>query len=723
MSTIRYEFVAAGYQSVVGAYQSISKAAREASRDASALGAAQERAARAPAARASRGASDAEKQAAVQERMAERVAKRSADMKIREEERAAAYVYKIQQRYFNQQQREEEQAARRRAQEYERQGEKIRAAFRLPSRGDTLGTGVAGLAGKAMFGVGGAVLGGAMAAGGAFMGITGAAARESMQLQDIATRIAINARGSGEKLVDPTVLRKEFENAAIANPGVKATDVAEGVASYVAKTGDLASARASLGTFATLASASGSSVKDVSGAGAELFQKFKINNSTEMQKSLAALYFQGKSGAFELSEAAALFPRVGAAGQRFGLGEGAGAVKTLGGFMQLARSATGSGEEAATAVEAMFRALLKEKKVKDLVFEKGSNTKTRALTESIPAIIAKYKGSLPAMQDIFDDRGIRAVSPLISAFNEARNSTKGTEAEKTAAGIKALQEAIEKAINAPGEWSEVVQDAATAQRTSSSTLTAAWEKVKAVVGDRFAPKIAEILGKIAADPKAIDLFIAAVGHAAEALDAFAHYAQKLGLIKGETPTEVAANAQKRIAEIDKELGGMTGKLTPEQERQQRLLITERSMLAEKSATAFQDALAGASDERQALVRQAFIQRMVAAGKQDSVGRAASQEMAETLFDEARARPFDDRDFARGGVVLSLLNDKQRAELQGLQGYEQGAGGYAGFDPQGMVTAAKAIEAAGLKAAEAISKAKPNGTLTGHGEGKGAASQT
>ena len=75
---------------------------------------------------------------------------------------------------------------------------------------------------------------GAVGVGASMLGVVGQAAREGIRLQDIAARLSINARGAGEKGADATALRREFENAAIANPGVKAADVAAGAAGFVA---------------------------------------------------------------------------------------------------------------------------------------------------------------------------------------------------------------------------------------------------------------------------------------------------------------------------------------------------------------------------------------------------------------------------------------------------------------------------------------------------------
>ena len=493
MPTVQYRFVATGHDSVASAFKGILAMAQQTSKGVAAAVQQTERVARV-ASGATRGATDA----------TERAAKKAADAKAREEQKSLAYVARIRERHFAEQQKQEERAAARKAredqrnaahvagikqryfEEQQRKEEKMeRANARI--RDARIKTVVGISKDAALAGVG---------FGASLLGVVGQAAREGVQLQDISTRLSVNARGAGEKGVDPTVLRREFEAAALANPGVKATDVAAGAAGFVAKTGELGVARRFSSTFATVASASGASVEDISNAAADLFQKFDITSIEDMRSALAALTFQGKAGAFEIKDAAAQFAKMSAAASRFGVTKGAEGVKILGGLTQIARSATGSPEQAATAVEATFRQLVsKSKEIQGMgvhVFEKGSKSKTRDVRDVLTETIAKSKGSLPKLQEIFGDEGIRGISPLISAFNEAKGKATGTEAEKTAAGMAAVRAAFAKAIDAPGDWAEIVKDAAQAQGSASAQLDAAWESIKAAVSHEAVPALQKI---------------------------------------------------------------------------------------------------------------------------------------------------------------------------------------------------------------------------------------
>jgi len=386
-------------------------------------------------------------------------------------------------------------------------------------------------------------------AGGAAMGLTLAAGRDIARLNSAATRLSIGARGAGEAGVDPAQLRREFEQVAVASPGVKAADVAEATQGFVSKTGDLGAARQFAGTFATVASATGGDVQDIANAAADLFQKFDIKSIDDMRSALAALTFQGKSGAFELKDAASQFGKLSAAAQRFGLDRGAKGVATLGGLTQIARSATGSPEQAATAVEAMFRQIVAKSgdlhKIGVDVFKDKGHTQTRDIRDVLVDSISKSGGNLVKLQDIFGEEGIRGISPLVSAFNSARNSAVGanggaaTEEEKTAAGVRALRVALENAIDAPGDWAEVVKDAAAAAKDPANQMTAAWEQFKSAI-----------------DPVVAD----ALPHLANAITTTASAIEKvLGVVlpgKGhdKTHTEQLTDAQNALSAFDKQNG-------------------------------------------------------------------------------------------------------------------------------------------------------------------------
>ncbi len=509
---------------------------------------------------ASKGASAAEKaaakSAAAQAKSAEKAAaaeEKAAKKAADAHSRALDHVAQLRSRFETQQER---LAARGAAAEQ-------RASERATSRRNSA---VGSIAKESAVGTIGAAAGA--------LGLVGAAAQEGMRLQESSNRLSISARGAGEKGADATTLRREFEAAAADAPGIKAADIAEGVQGFVAKTGDLESGRKFASTFATAASATGSNVGDIANAAADISQKFDIKGVEEMKDALAALTFQGKKGAFELKDAASQFAKMSAAAERFGLSKGTTGLKTLGGLTQIARSATGSPEQAATAVEAMFRQLVGESgKLKAMgvdVFKAGTNnTQTNDVRDVITSAISKSGGSLPKLQKIFGEEGIRGISPLISTFNEAKGKATGTEAEKTAAGITALREALASAIDAPGDWAEVVKDAAAAQKDSSAVLDSAWERLKAQVSESVIPALSKIVPKLAGMEGAIEPAIVVFDALVEAGGLVVDLFKFLGLIhpKVLTPGEQLQKNKKDLDSFNERFNARNHLATPEETKE------------------------------------------------------------------------------------------------------------------------------------------------------------
>lgn len=341
--------------------------------------------------------------------------------------------------------------------------------------------------------VGRAALGVAGAAAGAIIGATtavsSAAVRQQVTLEEKSRRLAIQSRKAGETVTDPRQIAAKAQQVAIDVGGTTAESVIDAMSLFVQRTGRFDLADAMAGTFATAARATGAQADEIAGAAADLFQKFDITSIEEMQDAMAALTFQGKKGAFELKDAAAQFPKLAAAAQRLGGFQGAEGVRQLGGLTQIARASTGSPEEATTALEAVFSALTTKQKPLGRAGVDVFDPKTGAardittlLTDVITKVggsdIAKKKGELA---QIFGRRGIRALSPLIAAYAKAQ--TEGKNAQEAVTAV------LNEAIDAPGTWNDVVEDAAIANKSLSAQLTTAWESIVAASGGTLTPAI------------------------------------------------------------------------------------------------------------------------------------------------------------------------------------------------------------------------------------------
>lgn len=560
MADIRYQFMAVGADGVAGSFRTIEQSAVRSKTAVEALFASM----RGGAPKFNLGAMGGT-EAYARRAGGEREVLASIRREEQERERSVRHVAGIKERYFLAEQRREEQQRQR----YETQ--EAQAAARVAASRER-----SSWAGRLAKGAGRV---GFEAAGGAAMAVTGAtvmAARQAYQLEEAATRISINARQAGQEFIDPRVLRREFQDTAQASPGISAIDVADAVQQFITVTGDLDTARKSQKTFATVASATGSSVGDVAQAAAALSQQMGIKSEGQMKEVMAALIAQGKSGSFELRDAASLFPRLAAAGAGFGVEKSAEGVKTLGALTQVARSATGSGEQATTAVENIFTNLkMKSGKLQGMgvqVFNDNGTSRNIVdiLTESVAKVGGKDLAKKQAgLQQIFGEQGGRAINPLVSTYIDtftAQLKGGAKEQDAIAEATKAVRKKMTDFIDGAGDWKEVTKDAGRAQESATAKLTAAWEGLVAASSDDLVPALADFAKALPALMPAIAAVIQGFGLMAEGA---AQFLDKLGLGKKETPYERENNANKALEAFD--VGHGSAPLTPTE-------VAERSKL-------------------------------------------------------------------------------------------------------------------------------------------------
>lgn len=327
---------------------------------------------------------------------------------------------------------------------------------------------------------------------------------EALKLDEAIRRLAVSARGPGEAGRDTEQLRKQFVRTGM-DTGMAPEGVVAGVQQFVTKTGDIDTALQNMRNFATVAQATGASVEDVASTAADLAQKFDIKSAKDMGDALAVLAFQGKKGAFELRDMAAQFPEMAAAAQRAGL-KGVGGMRTLGGLAQIARQSTGSGAEASTAVQMMMTQLTNKsgelhsgealggKRVD--VFQGGDPTKdARDLPTVLAEVISKSNGNMEQLSKLFDVRGIRAVSPMITAYQEASAQAGGGKKGEEA-GKNAVLAMIEDAAKSSGKFADVQKDAADVMQASSIKLEMALVELKQAFAEELMPIVVQLIPRL-----------------------------------------------------------------------------------------------------------------------------------------------------------------------------------------------------------------------------------
>jgi hypothetical protein len=503
VSDVRYRFIASGQSDVVGAFRSVTSAAKESAASAMRSGKAGADGARAATRELAQEAAIAKKLTSIRQAEANATLKSSRDAgkafdaKLKAQQKATADYEKNLRKEVSVFEREE-----KRKQDILERQTKQRQKLESRANAQIVNDRIATMGRIADRVVGGAV----SAVGSRITDMIGTSLTGSLQLSAIANRVSINARGAGKEGASPQQLQREFENVALSTPGIKATDIAEAAQAYVDLTGDLDTARANMQSFATVASATGAEVKDVATAAASLGAKFNVKSVKDMQLVMAAITFQGKGGAMTMKDVAAQFQKLAASAAAFNIGKGPEAVGVLGGLTQIARTASKSPQQAGTAVENVFRQLTAKSSLlrKSGVHVYDKQGHSRDIRDILTEIISQVGGAdlekkKAGLVDIFGAQGYRAISPLISAYEAAASGKTGKSAQDAgAAGVRAT---LDKFISTASSWSELQKDAAQAQNTTSARVTAAMEQLQQVVGEKVVPALLPLIDKF---PELVD---------------------------------------------------------------------------------------------------------------------------------------------------------------------------------------------------------------------------
>lgn len=613
MGAEEYVFTSSGHEQLKSVFRSIGEAAQQsANRSAKAWSASGRkltdlerlalrvaRAQQQTAQKEARAQQQAARQAGRVAEQAERAKTRAVEQAIRERGRleAAANRRRIKA------ETDAQLVAMRRVEQLRRANERRRSGF---------GSAILGLGGSAVRGIAGSAM--ALGAGGLALGLYagGKLVRESIGLQQRATRIAVQGGG------DPRKLQQTIEAAAVTTPGARADDIAAGVERFVSRTGDVEAAQKFAKTMAEISVATGTAAEDVGDAMSGLFTTMEVKTPEEMRKAMAALAVSGKRGALEIKDLAEEMPRLAAAAKRFGLPGGAESVAVLGGIAQLSMKATGDPARAITGTEAMLRQITaKSPELKRMgvnVFDKAGNA--RDLRTLLPEIIAKVGGKdmvakRVGLQKVFGDEGSRsAISTLFTAYADAVRDGKD--------GMEAMNNEIARATDVTGAEAEIKNDLNTMQKTSAAKLTAAWESMRVVVGEHLAPAIADALGKFGdmiahTDPAS---FAAAMNVATAAVSGFAEFLQSLGILKIKRKSSTEAGIERAEAGIE----GTQAKID---QRVTEARILARGKLAGAKGTREEIISATATPEEQQQLRSLSEQQATAAKAQSL---AASQQL-------------------------------------------------------------------------------------------------
>ena len=235
------------------------------------------------------------------------------------------------------------------------------------------------------------------------------------------TRLRLQAEVSKDEM---TKLNRElFKVAQKRDINIDPSELLSAVEKIVGKTGGLQFAVNNMENLAYAISATGAAGQDVGAMGADLMEKFGIEDQQEIIKTLGLLVNQGKAGAFELRDLATQGERVTAAYASTGR-QGREAVAEMGAMLQMTRKATGGPEQTATALEALIRNFNDPMKRKILLYngiklmDPEDPKRMRSVIDISKDLIRLTNGNRSKIGEVIDQEGIRALMAMMIEYNQ-----------------------------------------------------------------------------------------------------------------------------------------------------------------------------------------------------------------------------------------------------------------------------------------------------------------
>lgn len=373
-------------------------------------------------------------------------------------DKSAAYAIKVAEKTASATARAEERTAREKARAAER-AMSIYSRSNQDSARDKAATNSALMAGGKSLLAGGAR---AVGAAGRFAaGVAGGLARgagvntdigsivaKNFELESQATDLSNAGYMAGDARngmrVDPNALMAQTLSVGKAT-GTDANDVMEGLQKFVAKTGDLRTARDVIGDMAVLARTTGANMEDVADAAGDVASALPdtADKGARVKDVMSVIAAQGKVGAVEIKQLATQMTKIAAASGQFE-GDAGQNMIAFGAMAQMARSGKGgaaSASQAANTVGAFTATFAKGARVDafnkfgvNIAGEGGKvrDPKAIILDAIAAANSSKFGGPGKAnvnMGEMFKDRNARtAVMGFENIYKEAGGGDAGLAA-------------------------------------------------------------------------------------------------------------------------------------------------------------------------------------------------------------------------------------------------------------------------------------------------------
>lgn len=271
-------------------------------------------------------------------------------------------------------------------------------------------------------------------------------------------------------------------------------DVTEALDAFVAKTGDISTARKNLELYAKVATATGATLKDVALVGVELSDKLGIK---DQRNALSILAAQGRAGAVEIRDLATKAPKIfSAASSMFGV-KGEEGLRGTGALAQVFAKAfggTGSSAMVATSMSNVFSDLLKRQSI---IESQGIKVQGRDPYEVIKELIVRTNGDPQQLMRIgthgvFGQISMRGINVMSQMYKQTGGFGKFDEFKNLAGA-------------------DIDADLARRMSTGASKLKAAQISVAASADKNLGDKFDALAGKADKLAKAFDWVTSHVG--------------------------------------------------------------------------------------------------------------------------------------------------------------------------------------------------------------------
>lgn len=441
-----------------------------------------------------------------------RLANMAEAAKVRAEKRASAesarqlrWRQNLQNRHYQQLavQRKRDELAEVRSQRRQAQAaarSRAQTAARFSSGFGRVASGTAGLVG------GGIRMAGATAGIAAGI-IAGSSISTQIDEQKAASQLANQAGTPGMK----GQLLKEAQGV----KGFTGAEVISGLTSFTDLTGDLDLGRRLMQDVAEFTLATGAEFEDATAMAANYANALKgiedpAQRAAAVMKAMRASGGASRKGAVETKDIAGMGGRVTAIAGRFS-GNEVDAIQTANVLAQVAKTASGSPEEAMTAAENFVDMLgTKRKAIESLgikgafqLDKEGNATAINSPRELIADIFEKTNGDLGTMTKIFGQRGQRVIAGFRGSYERD--------------GREGIYKQFDELFNANLTEKDIAAARDSRLEDPDLVLKENFKKLNQVVGQKLVPEIVKSVNKLTSNNN-----IGKIGHFVDKVIAFGH---------------------------------------------------------------------------------------------------------------------------------------------------------------------------------------------------------